>query len=202
MDAEKYEKQLSDIAQELWIHRGRQSGDTPDQNDRERAERILNQIDSSEDNSVKYRELYKILRAYVVHEDNLINNRLGWLLTSQGLLFSAYAFSLGKENISKLHIVIFILGISISIISFIIVSQAQMAIESLRKSWQDLENFSDKELFPQLTSGLKSNESRSSSDHLLSRSVLAIPLAFFIAWICLSGVWDTGIDFLHHLPKE
>ncbi len=35
-------------------------------------------------------KLYQIFRDYVKHEDTLINNRLSWNLTIQGLLFAAY----------------------------------------------------------------------------------------------------------------
>src|SRR5437879_8379854 len=42
------------------------------------------------------RDLYRIFRTYVEHEDDLINQRQTWNLTIQGFLFASYAFSLQK----------------------------------------------------------------------------------------------------------
>src|SRR5437763_1604980 len=42
------------------------------------------------------RDLYRIFRSYIAHEDDLINQRQTWNLTIQGFLFAAYAFSLQK----------------------------------------------------------------------------------------------------------
>lgn len=182
------EKQLNEIAQELWMHRDR-PGSAPDQVDRERAERILNKVDLSEDNSLQCRELYKILRDYVVHEDNLINNRLGWLLTSQGLLFSAFALSLDKNtksiDVGILHISIFLVGIVMGIISFTIVLQARLAIEGLHSIWNEVRSFSDKSDYPRLTGGLKSGTNRNIFCIALSWLVVLIPLAFVGAWVAI-----------------
>ncbi len=39
-------------------------------------------------------EQYRLLRQQIEHEDNLISQRLSWLLGSQSFLFTAYAISL------------------------------------------------------------------------------------------------------------
>ena len=43
---------------------------------------------------------YALVRARVVHEDELINQRLIWMITLNGLLFTAYGFSLDAEGSS------------------------------------------------------------------------------------------------------
>lgn len=41
--------------------------------------------------------LYDRIRAKIEHEDNLVNQRIMWMITLQGLLFTAYGFSLSAE---------------------------------------------------------------------------------------------------------
>jgi hypothetical protein len=40
---------------------------------------------------------YSKFREYVQHEDNLINNRMTWMLAIQGFLYAAYGFSVQKK---------------------------------------------------------------------------------------------------------
>lgn len=44
--------------------------------------------------------LYHRIRAKIEHEDNLVNQRIMWMITLQGLLFTAYGFSLSAEATS------------------------------------------------------------------------------------------------------
>ncbi|MCC5605726.1 hypothetical protein LC612_02685 [Nostoc sp. CHAB 5834] len=44
--------------------------------------------------------LYDRIRAKIEHEDNLVNQRIMWMITLQGLLFIAYGFSLSAEATS------------------------------------------------------------------------------------------------------
>jgi hypothetical protein len=44
--------------------------------------------------------LYDRIRAKIEHEDNLVNQRIMWMITLQGLLFTAYGFSLSAEATS------------------------------------------------------------------------------------------------------
>jgi hypothetical protein len=41
--------------------------------------------------------LYDRIRAKIEHEDNLVNQRIMWMITIQGFLFTAYGFSLSAE---------------------------------------------------------------------------------------------------------
>ena len=45
-------------------------------------------------------ELYKRVRSKIEHEDDLVNQRIMWMITLHGLLFTAYGFSLSAEAIS------------------------------------------------------------------------------------------------------
>jgi hypothetical protein len=42
-------------------------------------------------------QLYNIYRDYVKHEDNLINNRMTWLLSIHGFLYATYGLTLQKK---------------------------------------------------------------------------------------------------------
>ncbi len=44
--------------------------------------------------------LYDRIRAKIEHEDNLVNQRIMWMITLQGLLFTAYGFSLSAQATS------------------------------------------------------------------------------------------------------
>lgn len=43
-------------------------------------------------------KLYNCTREKIIHEDNLINHRIMWAITLNGLLFSAYGFSLMADS--------------------------------------------------------------------------------------------------------
>lgn len=42
-------------------------------------------------------ETYEAFRSYARHEDNLINNRMTWMLTIHGFLYASYGFTLQKK---------------------------------------------------------------------------------------------------------
>jgi hypothetical protein len=48
----------------------------------------------SEENSISPLEQYHVVRGQIEHEDNLVSQRLSWLLASQSFLFTAYAITL------------------------------------------------------------------------------------------------------------
>src|SRR5262244_2376918 len=50
-------------------------------------------------------EHYRIVRGQIEHEDNLVSQRLSWLLASQAFLFTAYAITLNGPV--QLHLQIF-----------------------------------------------------------------------------------------------
>jgi hypothetical protein len=57
----------------------------------------MSQNNSSEESLDRYIRFYELFRSYVRHEDNLINNRLTWILTIHGFLYATYGFTLQKE---------------------------------------------------------------------------------------------------------
>ena len=90
---------------------------------------------------------YKEIRRLIVHEDHLIHDRLSWLLALQGFLFTALGFSLSSEaiageNVSKIHllfhvrIALAVVGSGSSILTWISITSAAIAIGKLRKAWK------------------------------------------------------------------
>jgi|SRR5438309_1494043 hypothetical protein len=76
---------------------------------------------------------YRLLRQQIEHEDNLISQRLSWLLGSQSFLFTAYAISLNgpaqirtKPYESTVSLLIVLLPL-VSILSAILIWLAVMA---------------------------------------------------------------------------
>jgi len=49
--------------------------------------------EEARDNRIKH---YEVLRDYAKHEDNLVNNRIMWILTIHGFLYATYGFTLQK----------------------------------------------------------------------------------------------------------
>jgi hypothetical protein len=49
-------------------------------------------------------DIYNIVREQIEHEDNLITQRLSWLVASQSFLFTAYAILVNASQTSKLPI--------------------------------------------------------------------------------------------------
>jgi hypothetical protein len=74
-----------------------------------------------------------IVRTMIFKENELINDRLTWLVTVQGLLFAALGFAWGKAG--ALTALLGGVGIVVSISSFVGLMMAQQAVNELKKKW-------------------------------------------------------------------
>ncbi len=149
-----------------------------------------------EDESNKLKR-YEVIRDYIKHEDTLINNRLTWLLVSQGFIFSAFsglfkpmadiAFKMGDpsfeknkvalifDDLEKLQYVLIGLGLLICIISYLAI---EGAIQSIDKVKDDHNHLSQDICLPELTGG--GNPIAKRFGIVSSRG---IPIILFLAWI-------------------
>ncbi|EFL52318.1 conserved hypothetical protein [Solidesulfovibrio fructosivorans JJ]] len=136
---------------------------------------------------------YEHTRNQIQHEDNLINQRVVWLLQVNGFLFAAYAFTLvAQSNTSckattgfTLLVVFsrFILSFVGIILSFMLkrgISAAEKSIDELVKSWDELPP-DHKKNCPQICGGGGWGNIRKDGAF---PSVL-IPLALGLAWILI-----------------
>jgi hypothetical protein len=67
----------------------------------------------------------------VMHENDLMNHRITWFITLQGLLFAALGFSWGKTDAKNLIIILGFLGILTSTSSALVLWGGANAIEEL-----------------------------------------------------------------------
>lgn len=87
-------------------------------------------------------DTYKALRDKWVHEDNVVNHRLTWLIVSQAMLMAAYGWSLASQNQKTLKLLIlipifgilFTLAIGASIIASVIAQNRITRFEGV-ESW-------------------------------------------------------------------
>lgn len=102
-----------------------------------------------EKNNEDILELYHIYREQVVHENNLYNNRITWLLTLNGFLFAGIGFlvqfQLNQENDRNQYLALMIgvgtcfLGIYLSAISNNVLSHCRKVLDKLRTDWKTLQ---------------------------------------------------------------
>lgn len=100
-------------------------------------------------NETNKRLYYEYLSKQIEREDGLVNTRMTWLLTSQGFLFAALALIAKKGDVredlySFLTIIFPVTGIVLSIVAFLGVHAANLALRDLKKHWN---NFKDDEIF-------------------------------------------------------
>ena len=80
-------------------------------------------------------EYAKIVRSMIEHENNLTDHRVKWMLTAQGLLFTALAFAL--KDAPMLVKTLCFLGIAVAIATILNVYFATRAVERLILWWNE-----------------------------------------------------------------
>ncbi|MBI4242812.1 MAG: hypothetical protein HY606_01875 [Planctomycetes bacterium] len=81
---------------------------------------------------------YDQISEMIKHENELINHRLAWLGTFQGLLFAALAFAWNNADGSFLLCILCLLGIFISISVGLSTIGANTAINYLEQEWDKI----------------------------------------------------------------
>jgi hypothetical protein len=89
-------------------------------------------------NSLTDEENAKVIRSMIEHENVLFNQRIGWLMQIQGLLFAALSFAWDKKDIQLLVNVFSILGVSVSLASLSNIWVYFQATKNLKESWKNL----------------------------------------------------------------
>jgi len=84
---------------------------------------------------------YERLSRQIEREDQLVNIRLGWMLATQGLLFTAFALVVGKdiapETYKLMKRLMPLMGAAIALFTLFGVLGAYMALDELKKKWPD-----------------------------------------------------------------
>lgn len=80
---------------------------------------------------------HEIIRSMIQHENQLINERLTWLLTFQGLLLASLGFCWGRRDSKTLVTVFGLLGIAVSLMSATGLFAATAAMYGLWEWWRE-----------------------------------------------------------------
>jgi len=149
------------------------------------------EVDDKEYN--RQRDLYYMAREHVQHEDELINQRTTWTLTSQGFLILAYSAVIGLSGGSLLTgktiicVAIAFLGMFLSFTGFWGIYSAIKALEDIHKYASDRCDNDRKNRgialgFPAITGAGAFKLNR-----ILGANVLiqAVPIVCFLVWVCL-----------------
>lgn len=133
-------------------------------------------------------DLYKLLREQIKHEDELINERLTWSLTAQGLLFIAYSalMSFCMETVFGYIFVLVIgsLGIILCLTTYTAINSAVASLERIRY-YEYLQRKHNQVggihlRLPPISGAGAVKDNKSVNVHINS-----IPFAFGIAWLML-----------------
>jgi len=137
-------------------------------------------------------ECYNILRDQLHHEDNLITQRLSWLMGSQAFLFTAYAIVLNGPERPKNAMIGLLqdlllgtvpaVGLLSAALIYVSIIAGTIAMFNIYRFAQGRHNFGDAARFPPLRGGKLTR-------YLGFASPLLLPLLFIIVWIML---WSRG----------
>jgi hypothetical protein len=81
-------------------------------------------------------EYHEIVRSMIMAENELINHRMTWMITFNGLLYTGLGFAWGKPNAKSLIYVFCILGIIANILSECAIFGANQALMHQYDWWQ------------------------------------------------------------------
>lgn len=138
--------------------------------------------------SLSLMELYRIVRAQIEHEDNLVSQRLSWLLASQSFLFTAYAITLNgplqshfKTFESNAELLVSLLTV-VGIVSALLIWISVLAgISAMRKLKFDFEH----RVGTALPEGIPPIQTTGRTLRAGQLGPVLIPLLFITAWLIL-----------------
>lgn len=118
-------------------------------------------------------------------ENELINQRMSWLSTFQGLLFAAFALAWDKKiGAQPICLIACIIGILVSLSVGLAMYRANVSIKEASAKWDEIK--------PKGYAGLDPEGVRSASgcDWLMPGSFM--PCLFAVMWLCLFVVRSIG----------
>ena len=161
----------------------------------------LSMLEETKPESISLEKKYELIREQIRHEDGLINQRLNWLLLSQGFLFAAFTSIIANSentasgmttvpngqmasgfNVLWPLMVIAITGLLLNTFSFVGLSNAYQSLKYLRENWRlarpaDSEGRRLYESFPNITWEGSAITTASSS-----------PIVITLAWMSMT-IW-------------
>lgn len=122
----------------------------------------------------------QIIRSMIQHENTLVNERTNWMLTLEGLLFTASALIWDKS--SAVVIVLCLVGLISSISLGVFLESATRAIAKLQQWWRN--HISDQNYTGPPIIGLRAEEFTRFEMMLLPHRVM--PVLFVVAWLVVA----------------
>ncbi|MFO1417454.1 MAG: hypothetical protein U1E83_02175 [Methylotetracoccus sp.] len=122
-----------------------------------------------------------VIRELIRHENDVVHQRLTWLIQSQGLLFTALAFAWEKEP--RFALMLSILGIATSLSIWSAISLYSPAVRGLYDWWET--NVPDEYKKGRLVMG---SWSPSKGVPRIFRPWRALPFIFIVAWLGVLGL--------------
>ncbi|MBE9005078.1 hypothetical protein IQ259_08505 [Fortiea sp. LEGE XX443] len=125
------------------------------------------------------KDFYEYTVRQIEREQNLVNNRLSWMLTFQGFLFASIALVANKDTEPSIRLVfrnvIPAIGIAVALLAFIGIHAAALSSNEIKAKWKQRAGFQD---YPP-TFG-------TSKISLLGRiTSYGIPTSVVLAWLLL-----------------
>lgn len=145
----------------------------------------------SEQVAVKPHEYASTIRQMIQHENDLTSQRLGWMSTLNGLLFTALGLVWNKSNSVLLVVILCCLGLVVCLSSLVALRAADHARQYLHRLW--LKKGIERHLVPPVIAWSRKriplHETRRARLIQWLRPKLmpwnALPYAFMVAWVCL-----------------
>ncbi len=142
----------------------------------------------TEPNLLSPLEHYRLVRSQIEHEDNLVSQRLSWLLASQSFLFTAYAITLNgpsqshfkmfETNSTLLMNLLILVGIVSALLIWASIMAGFSAMTKLRADFQ-------KTLSGELPAGVPPIQTTGLTLRLGQFGPVLIPLLFIGVWLVL-----------------
>jgi hypothetical protein len=126
---------------------------------------------TEQDSSNLENQAYAKYSSRMQFEHGLINNRITWLLVTQGFLFNAYATALEKNQFAAFLAHVAIVGIAISVLAVAAITASLLAKYFAWKDLKDLTRFKSEQWWV-----------RTPITIIAAVAELAVPVVFIGAW--------------------
>jgi len=121
------------------------------------------------------------IRELIRHENDLVNQRIGWLLQTQALLFAALAFA--WEKAPPLSYILATVGISTAASIWCAIGLYHPAVERLKRHWND--NVAPSHQKNRVIIGMPDPPEKLV---VLMLPWTALPLIFIGVWLCVLNI--------------
>lgn len=82
-------------------------------------------------------DIAETIRSMIKNENDLINHRLTWMGTSQGLLLAALTFAWDKKGTCWVVTILYLLGTLVALSTFVATQRANQAIKKSEDWWKE-----------------------------------------------------------------